>query len=289
MATYISPLAYVDPRAQLGDDVFIGPFCNIGPDVQLGSHCRLESHVTLTGCTTIGERNRFWQNCVIGGEPQDKGYVDEAPTQVIIGDDNQFREGVTVNRGALKEDGITRIDHRNALLSNSHVGHNCHVHSDTMIVNGALLAGHVHVYDKAIISGNSAVHQFCSVGTMAFVGGCSKVVVDVPPYMIFDGNDDARVKTLNLVGMQRSGFSANTIATIKRAYKLLIREHRPLDEVRGLICTELDGIIPIELAGLFNFLDYQRQGKMGRGREVIRTQVPNLAPRRSTADQAKAA
>jgi len=283
MATFISPLSYVDPRAHLGEDVYIGPFCSLGPDVTLGAQCRLESHVTLTGHTTIGERNRFWQNCVIGAEPQDKGYDEQIPTQVQIGDDNQFREGVTVNRGALKEDGITRIDHRNVLLSNAHVGHNCHVHSDTMIVNGVLLAGHVHVYDKAIISGNSAVHQFCSVGTLAFVGGCSKVVVDVPPYMIFDGNDDAGVKTLNILGMQRSGISDAAVAAIKRSYRLLFREHKPLDEVKSTMFAELGSPIPIELAGLFGFLEYQRQGKVGRGREVIRALPSQLVLPKSKA------
>lgn len=282
MATYISPLAYIDPRAQLGEDVYIGPFCNIGPNVVLGNGCRLESHVTMTGWTTVGERNRFWQNCVIGGEPQDKGYIEGAPTQVIIGNDNQFREGVTVNRGALKEDGVTRIDHRNLLMSNAHVAHNCHVYSDTMLVNGVLLGGHVHVYDKAIISGNSAVHHFSSVGTLAFVGGCSKVVVDVPPYMIFDGNDDAGVKTLNLVGMQRAGVNASTIASIKRAYRLLIREHKPLDEVQVLMAGELNGVVPMELSILFSFLEYQRKGKSGRGREVVRGQTPDIAVTRQS-------
>lgn len=277
MATYISPLAYVDPRAQLGENVFVGPFCLIGPNVTIGADTRLESHVTVIGWATIGERNRFCQNCVIGGEPQDKGYVEGAPTQVIIGDDNHFREGVTVNRGAMKEDGITRIDHRNLLMSNAHVAHNCHVYSDTMLVNGVLLGGHVHVYDKAIISGNSAVHHFSSVGTLAFVGGCSKVVVDVPPYMIYDGNDEAGVRTLNLVGMQRAGVSASTIALIKRAYKLLIREHKPLNDVSALLADECDGVIPMELGTLFSFLDYQRQGKNGRGREVVRGHVPAIA------------
>lgn len=289
MATYISPLAYVDPRAQLGEDVHIGPFCFIGPDVRLGSQCRLESHVTLIGWTTIGERNRFSQNCVIGGEPQDKSYVQGAPTQVIIGDDNQFREGVTVNRGAEKEDGVTRIDHRNLLMSNAHVAHNCHIFSDTMLVNGVLLGGHVHVHDKAIISGNSAVHHFSSIGTLAFVGGCTKVVVDVPPYMIYDGNDDASVKTLNLIGMQRAGIGANAIASIKRAYKLLIREHQPMDQVRNLMSEELHGVIPLELGELFRFLEYQRLGKMGRGREVVRAQPTNLAPPESAAAASKAA
>ncbi len=289
MATYISPLAYVDPRAQLGEDVHIGPFCFIGPDVRIGANCRLDSHVTVIGWTTIGERNRFSQNCVIGGEPQDKSYVQGAPTQVIIGDDNQFREGVTVNRGAAKEDGVTRIDHRNLLMSNAHVAHNCHVFSDITLVNGVLLGGHVHVHDRAIISGQSAVVHFSSVGTLAFVGGCTKVTVDVPPYMLYDGGSQAKIHTLNLVGMQRAGISANAITTIKRAYKLLIREHQPMDEVRNLMSEELNGVIPLELGELFRFLDYQRKGKMGRGREVVRAMATNLAPPESTAAQSKAA
>ncbi len=289
MATYISPLAYVDPRAQLGAEVHIGPFCFIGPGVRLGAQCRLESHVTLIGWTTIGERNRFSQNCVIGGEPQDKSYVPGAPTQVIIGDDNQFREGVTVNRGAEKEDGVTRIDHRNLLMSNAHVAHNCHVYSDAMLVNGVLLGGHVHVHDKAIISGNSAVHHFSTIGTLAFVGGCTKVVVDVPPYMLYDGGSAAEIRTLNLVGMQRAGIGANAITSIKRAYQLLIRQHQPMDEVRNLMSEELKGMIPVELGELFRFLDYQRQGKMGRGREVVRTMPTNLAQPESAASHSKAA
>lgn len=284
MATYISPLAYIDPRAQLGEDVYIGPFCNIGPHVILGDNCRLEGHVTVTGWTTVGQRNRFWQNCVIGEEPQDKGYIEGAPTQVIIGNDNQFREGVTVNRGALKEDGTTRIGDRNLLMSNAHVAHNCHVYNDTTLVNGVLLGGHVHVHDRAIISGNSAVHHFASVGRLAFVGGCSKVVTDVPPFMIYDGNDNGQLRTLNLVGMQRAGINSEAIALVKQAFKRLIREHTPLDVVRAAMTEELGGAVPAELAELFAFLEDQRKGKMGRGREIFRGQVPAIAiPQRSAA------
>lgn len=283
MATYISPLAYVDPRAQLGNEVFIGPFCYIGPHVTLGADCRLDSHVTITGWTTIGERNHFWPNSVIGAEPQDKGYDGSVPTQVQIGDDNQFREGVTVNRGAMKEDGVTRIDHRNIFLSNAHVGHNCHVFCDTMIVNGTLLAGHVHIHDKAIISGNVAIHQFCSVGKLAFVGGCAKVVVDVPPFMMYEGTDEPCVRTLNSVGMQRAGIGSASIAALKQAYKLMYREHKPLQEVKTILGGENNASIPIELGELFSFLDHQRQGRMGRGREVVRSQPFQLAPLKNRA------
>ena len=126
MANRISPLAQIDPQAQLGDDIDIGPFCVIGPQVSLGNGCKLDNNVTITGHTTIGERNRFFPCAVIGAEPQDFCYAG-GPTKVEIGDDNLFREGVTVNRGADKEDGITRIGNRNFLMSNAHVAHNCHV------------------------------------------------------------------------------------------------------------------------------------------------------------------
>jgi UDP-N-acetylglucosamine acyltransferase len=269
MATYVSPLSHVDPRAQIGRDVYIGPFCNVGSQVVLGDNCRLESHVVLSGATSIGQRNRFWPHTVIGGEPQDKTYHD-SNTQVQIGDDNQFREGVTVNRGADKEDGVTRIGCRNLLMSNAHVAHNCHVYNDTILVNGVLLGGHVHVQDRAIVSGNTVVHHFSTIGTLAFVSGGCRVPQDIPPFMLAAGSDNPEIKTINIVGMQRAGISRETIAMVKRAHRLLFREHKLLDEVRNTLGEECDGVIPIELATLLNFIEVQRKGRMGRGREAVR-------------------
>lgn len=271
MSSCVSPLAQVDPRAVLGVDVVIGPYCLVGPDVTLGNGCRLDSHVVITGNTTVGDRNRFWPNAVIGAEPQDKSYVDGC-TGVVIGNDNQFREGVTVNRGAEKEDGLTRIGDRNLLMSNAHVAHNCNVGHDTILVNGVLLGGHVHVQDRAIISGNSAVHHFTTVGRLAFVGGCSKVVRDVPPFMLSNGCDTHEISTINLVGLQRAGVAATTIALLKHAYKVLFRENKRLAVAREQFATELKGVLPAELEELFTFLDAQSRGKMGRAREVIREQ-----------------
>ncbi|MCA8998502.1 MAG: acyl-ACP--UDP-N-acetylglucosamine O-acyltransferase, partial [Planctomycetaceae bacterium] len=151
MSTFISPLAIVEPGAQLGENVYVGPFSLIGEHVRVGDGCRLDSHVTLTGHTDIGCDNRFWPNVVIGAEPQDYSYKPGAPTRVEIGNGNQFREGVTVNRGAEKEDGVTRIGNNNLLMSNSHVAHNCRIYNSVLLVNGVLLGGHVHVHDKAII------------------------------------------------------------------------------------------------------------------------------------------
>lgn len=285
MATYVSPLAHIDPRAQIGRDVYVGPFCLIGPHARIGDNCRLDSHVVITGHTTIGERNHFWPNTVIGGEPQDKTYHN-SNTRVVIGDDNQFREGVTVNRGADKEDGVTRIGDRNLLMSNAHVAHNCHIFNDTILVNGVLLGGHVHVQDKAIVSGNTVVHHFSTIGTLAFVSGGCRVPNDIPPFMLAAGSDNPEIKTINIVGMQRSGISRETIGLVKRAHRLLFREHKSLEETRGLLGDECDGVIPIELATLLNFIDYQRKGKMGRGREQVRNQPAAAAAPAADAEAA---
>jgi UDP-N-acetylglucosamine acyltransferase len=271
MTTRISPLAHVDPQAQLGDDIEIGPFCLVGPHVVLGDGCQLSSHVTITGHTTIGERNRFFPGAVIGADPQDFCYSGGA-TRVEIGDDNLFREGVTVNRGADKEDGVTRIGHRNFLMSNAHVAHNCHVFNNTILTNGVLLGGHVHVHDYAIVSGNSAVHHFTTLGTGSFVGGMCRVVQDVPPYMLSASADNPEIVTINVVGMRRRGISESAIAAVRKAFKLMYREHKKLDEVRAFFLEQTEGSLPIELVTLLNFVEWSAKGKNGRGREVIRTQ-----------------
>jgi UDP-N-acetylglucosamine acyltransferase len=271
MPTHVSARAEVHPRAQLGDDVVIGPFCTVGPHVVIGDGTILESHVTIIGHTTIGCRNRFCANAVIGGEPQDVSFRD-SPTRVEIGDENTFREGVTVNRGAEKEDHTTRIGNRNLLMSNSHVAHNCHVFNKTILVNGVLLGGHVHIHDGAIVSGNSAVHHFASVGRLAFVSGCARVVTDVPPFMMAAGNDHLEVKTINIVGMRRNGISEDTISTIKLAHKLIYRKRKSLEEIYAFFEQELEGVFPLELSTLLTFMEQTRRGKLGRAREAFRNQ-----------------
>lgn len=274
MSTYISPLAQVSPRAQLGEDVYIGPFCLVGDEVTIGDKCRLESHVVIVGKTTVGSGNRFWPNAVIGADPQDYSYRDGAPTSVIIGDENQFREGVTVNRGAEKEDGCTRIGNRNLIMANAHVAHNCRIYDNTMLVNGVLLGGHVHVHDRAIISGNSVVHHFATVGKLAFVSGGCRVPTDVPPFMISAGSDNPEVKAVNLVGMRRAGISEESIAVIRHAYKLLFRDHQSLDSVRQHFEAKCDGVLPMELVTMLSAMEAQRKGKMGRAREAYRDAPP---------------
>jgi UDP-N-acetylglucosamine acyltransferase len=269
MPTRISPLSEVDPRAELGDGVEIGPYCVVGPHVTIGEGTRLYSHVTVVGHTRIGRRNRFFPGAVIGSAPQDVSFSD-AQTYLEIGDDNQFREGVTVNRGAAKEDFTTRIGNRNLLMINSHVAHNCRLFDNVILVNGVLLGGHVHVHDGAIVSGNSVVHHFSTLGTLSFVSGGCRVPHDIPPYMLAAGSDDPTVRTINLVGLQRRGVSTAAIRLLKRAHRLLFREHRKLETVRATFAAELSEPWPAELTTLLEFLERQQQGRMGRAREALR-------------------
>ncbi|MEM9702895.1 MAG: acyl-ACP--UDP-N-acetylglucosamine O-acyltransferase [Planctomycetota bacterium] len=262
----IHHLSDVHPNAIIGSGTTIGPFCKIGPDVVLGQNNTLDSHVVLSGPCNIGSGNRFWPGSVIGGEPQDKGWAD-ADTGTVIGDDNQFREGVTVHRGAEKEDGVTRVGSRCLLMSNAHVAHNCQVGDDCMLVNGVLLGGHVHMHDGAIVSGNSVVHHFATLGTLSFVSGGGKLVRDLPPYMLSAGTDNPAVRTINLVGMRRAGIPESEIRGVKSAHKLLYRAKKPIAEIRAELEEKFDGVAPPAVERVLSFVEAQSGGRNGRGRD----------------------
>ena len=267
MSTFISPHSVVDPGAEIGCNVSIGPFCVVGPDVVIGDGTVLDSHVAISGRTTIGPDNRFFPQCCIGGEPQDKAFDPASDVAVEIGAENQFRENVTVHRGAPKEDGVTRIGDRNLLMAGAHVAHNCHVYNDTILVNGVLLGGHVHVHDRAIVSGNSVVHHFSTIGTLAFISGGCRVPHDVPPFMLAAGSDNPQVRTINVVGMQRAGISRETIRLVKQAYKRIFRDHQAAGQLQAEFAEQCDGVLPMELVHLLAFVEAQGQGRMGRQRE----------------------
>lgn len=269
MDAKISPMSQVDPQARIGRGVVIGPFCVVGPGVEIGDETVLHSHVVLVGNTTIGSQNRFWPGCVIGGDPQDVSYQD-SDTQIVIGDNNIFREGVTVNRGAEKEDGVTRIGNNNMFMANSHVAHNCRIFNNVILVNGVLLGGHVHIHDGAIVSGNSVVHHFSTVGRLSFVSGGCRVPHDIPPFMLAAGSDNPTLKTINIVGMRRAGISETAIDLVREAFRLIYRKNRPLSEVQDHFAQELEGVLPMELSMLLNFIENQRNGKLGRAREALR-------------------
>jgi UDP-N-acetylglucosamine acyltransferase len=216
----IHATAIVDPGAQIGTGTTVGPYCIIGADVVLGENCWLQHHVTLAGPMQAGAGSKFYAYCSIGQQTQDLKYKGE-PTYLEIGDENVFREFVTVNRSTMSE-GKTRIGSRGNFLAYSHIGHDCTVGDEVVFSNNGTLAGHVQVGDNAVMGGLTAVHQFCRVGRFAITGGCSKIVQDVPPFMIADGNP-AEVRGINTVGLERKGFAAEKIKTIKEAFRLIYR------------------------------------------------------------------
>jgi UDP-N-acetylglucosamine acyltransferase len=216
--THIHPTAIVDPRARLGAGVQVGPYAIIHAEVELGDGCQVGHHATLDGPSKLGPRNEIFPYAALGFKTQDLKYKGE-PTFLEIGEGNVFREFCTIHRGTGPGE-KTIIGDRNLFLAYSHIAHNCIVGHRTIFSNNATLAGHVTVEDHAVISGLSAVHQFCRIGAHAIVGGCTKIVQDVPPYLIADGNP-AQLRGVNHVGLERRGFLEPDIKALRRAYRLL--------------------------------------------------------------------
>src|SRR5579859_7076619 len=217
----VHPTAVVHPRAQLGEDCEVGPYCVIGEHVVLGSRSRLHSHVVIEGHTRLGEGNEIFPFASIGLKTQDLKWKG-GRTRTEIGDRNTFREYVTVN-SATADGEATVIGSANHILAYSHVAHNVHLGNHVIMSNVATLAGHVVVEDYAVVGGLAAVHQFCRIGKMSIIGGCSKVVQDVPPFMLADGNP-AETRTVNKVGMERNGICEQAQSALRQAFKILFRE-----------------------------------------------------------------
>jgi UDP-N-acetylglucosamine acyltransferase len=239
----IHSTAIVHPKAAIGPECEIGPYCVIGEHVVLGRGCRLHSHVVLDGDTTLGEANEIFPFASIGLKTQDlkwRGGV----TRTEIGDNNTFRECVTIH-SATGEGEVTRVGSNNHVLAYSHIAHNAIVGNYVVMSNNATLAGHVLVEDRAIVGGLAAVHQFCRIGRLAIVGGCSKVVQDVPPFMLADGNP-AETRTVNKVGLERNGVSEPAQAALRQAYKILFREGLTISNALARIEQELPRLAEIE-------------------------------------------
>jgi len=220
----VHPTAIVHPDSKLHPSVRVGPYAVIDGGVELGADCVVGPHVYLTGLTQIGAKNCFHAGCVIGDAPQDLKYRDE-PTRLRIGENNVFREHVTVHRSnKLAED--TVIGSNCLFMACSHVGHNCLLGDHVILANGALLAGHVTVADRVFISGNAAVHQFCRVGTLAMLAGGSIATQDLPPYCVNRYVNE--LCGLNIVGLRRAGVSAADRLELKQLYRLMFREGRGL-------------------------------------------------------------
>jgi len=239
----IHSTAVVQPKAQIGPDCEIGPYCVLGENVVLGKGCRLHSHVVIDGHTQLGAQNEIFPFASIGLQTQDlkwKGGV----TRTHIGDGNTFREYVTIH-SATGAGEVTRIGSDNHILAYCHLAHNVSLGSHIIMSNVATLAGHVLVEDDAVIGGLAAVHQFCRIGKMSIIGGCSKVVQDVLPFMLVDGNP-AETRTINKVGMERQGVTEAAQSALRQAYKMLFREGLTIPNALARIETELPQLPEIQ-------------------------------------------
>lgn len=220
----IHPTAIIHPDAKVGAHVRIGPYAVIDGGVDLGDECVVGPHVYLTGETTIGRGNRFHASCVIGDAPQDLKYKDE-PTRLKIGDNNVFREHVTIHRSnKTAED--TVVGSNNLFMASAHVAHNCLIGDHVILANGAMLGGHVTVEDRAFISGNCLVHQFCRVGRLAIMQGGSAISKDLPPFTVARGVNG--ICGLNTIGLRRAGFSADDRLELKKLYQALFRSGKAM-------------------------------------------------------------
>jgi len=217
----IHSTAIVSPDACLAEGLEIGAYSVIGPGVTIGRNTILGSHVVVERDTDIGEECRISSFCSLGGDPQDLKYAGEK-TRVVIGNHNVFREYVTVNRATSADIGVTLIGDHNLIMAYCHIAHNCNLENNIIISNGSHLAGHIHVEDFAIISGMVGIHQFTRIGAHCIIGGASAVTQDIPPYVTAAGNH-AKLYGLNLIGLERRGFSKETIAALKEAYRIIFR------------------------------------------------------------------
>jgi UDP-N-acetylglucosamine acyltransferase len=218
----------IDPTARIGADVKIGPWTIIGAGVEIGDGCEISSHVIIKGPTRIGKRNRIFQFASVGEDPSDKKFHGEV-TYLEIGDDNVIREGATIHRGTEVGGGVTRIGSNNLFMPYTHVAHDCIVGNHTIFSNNAAISGHVVVEDWAILGGYAGVYQFLRIGAHSFIGAQTHVNMDVPAFMIVNGNPP-EAKGINTTGLERRGFSKDSIMVLRKAFKILYRHGNTLEE-----------------------------------------------------------
>jgi len=254
----IHPTAIVHPDAVLGEGVEIGPWAMIGGTVKIGARTKIGPRVTVEGHTTLGEDNEIFTGAVVGSRTQDRKF-DGGVSYLKIGDRNKIREYATLNPGTLTGT-ETVIGNDNLLMAYAHVAHDCTIHNGATLANNATLAGHVIVEDRAIIGGLSAVHQFVKIGSLAIIGGCSKVVQDIPPFMMADGHP-ARAFGLNSVGLDRANFPKEEKSNLKKAYRIIFKSGLILKNVIAQIKKEIPSTSAIQ--ALIAFLEKSERGICG--------------------------
>lgn len=229
----IHPTAIVDSRAELGQDVTIGPQCIVEGGTVIGDGCTLQARAIVKGRTTLGQNNEIGEGAVIGGRAQHVQVHDPGGT-LTIGNGNRIRENATIHRG-WSNDATTTIGDNCLIMVAAHIGHDCRVGNHCILVNNCMLGGHVHLDDRAYVSGGVAIHQFCRIGRLAMVGGLAKIVQDVPPFVIVEGAGTSEIVGLNKIGLRRNGYTADQILQLKEAYRIIYRQGLRWNEVLDLL------------------------------------------------------
>mgnify|MGYP001472003423 CR=1 FL=1 len=253
----IHPTALIDPKAEIGEGVEIGPYSVIEKDVSIGEGTKVGPHVVIREGTHIGKRCQIFQFASVGEAPQATFYRGEK-TSLFIGDQNIIREFVTLHRGTIKGGGKTAIGNENFFMAYCHVAHDCQIGNQVVLANGATLAGHILIEDYAVIGGLSAIHQFCQVGTHAFISGLTGVSLDIPPYMLASGSR-AKLFGLNAVGLKRHGFSEETLKTLKKAYRIIFRSGLTLEKAMKKVEEDEISKTP-EVQHLLQFIQRSKRG-----------------------------
>lgn len=236
----IHPSSIISPTAQIGNNVSIGPFCHIGDDVVIGDDCEIKSHSYIEGPTIIGKRNKIWPFATLGGEAQHlKNYSTD--DQLIIGDDNLIREGAKIHRGTSHGNKITRIGNKNLIMGNVHIAHDSSIGDNNILTHGSTLGGHVTVGNKVVIGGHAAIHQFCRLGDYCFIGKCTAVAQDIPPYVMYAHNGRGISIVFNVKGLQRDQWKKEAQAAAKNIYKIFYRNN--LTVQAALDCPETQKLV----------------------------------------------
>jgi UDP-N-acetylglucosamine acyltransferase len=253
----IHPTALVDTEAETEEEVEIGPYSVIEKGVRIGRGTKIGPHVVIREGTQIGKRCQIFQFASIGEAPQAFAYQGEK-TLLLIGDQNIVREYVTLHRGTPHGGGKTLIGNGNYFMAYSHVAHDCQIGDQVILANGATLAGHILIEDYAVIGGLSAVHQFCQIGTHAFISGLTGVTLDIPPYMLASGSR-AKLFGLNMVGLKRAHFSEESIKALKKAYRIIFRSGLTLEKAMKRIWEDQLSQTP-EVQHLLHFIQHSKRG-----------------------------
>ena len=257
MTSNVHPTSIIHPTARVPESSKIGPYCVIGPGVELGDRCHLVSHVAVDGPTRIGVQNEIFPFAAIGMAPQDVNYKGE-PTRLEIGDHNEIREYVTINRGTVKGGGVTRVGSHILIMAYTHIGHDCVIGDHSMLVNGATLGGHVTVEEWAVVGALCPVHQFVRIGAHSYIGGGTTITQDVLPFSMTSAARETHAYLLNKVGLQRRGFSKERITKIHHAYKLLLASKMNTSQALEKLKSEPDRGEDVDM--LIRFIEASERG-----------------------------